>query len=108
MNTYALQVLLHFQSQSADDARFDAFLEDVRGVAERHGITLDEHQSMQLPGSAYSIRACDRCGHLTVNRDDVEDDIESMLPDFWFYVRRGGVSQNAAICDLCTPSLHAT
>ena len=69
MNTYAMQVLLHFQSQSIEDARFDALLEDLKGVAERHGVTLDDHQSMQLPGAEYSIRACDQCRHLTVNRD---------------------------------------
>jgi hypothetical protein len=108
MDTYALQVLLHFQSQSSDDARFEAFLDEVRVVAERHGVTLDEHQSMRLPGTAYSIKPCERCGHLTVDRDDVKGDIENVLPDFWFFVRRGAVSQRAAMCDLCGPSQRAT
>ena len=108
MNTYALQVLLHFQSERVDDERFDAFLEDVKSVADKHGIALDDHQSMQLPGAAYAIKPCDRCGHLTVNRGDVRGDIENVLADFWFYVRRGVVSRHAAMCELCSSWQRAT
>jgi hypothetical protein len=107
MHTYALQLVTHFQSAQADDERFDRFLEELSDLATRHGISLDEHQSMRLSGSDYRIRPCDACGHLTVNRADVTPDIENMLPDFWFYARRGAVDDVQSVCDLCIVSRPA-
>lgn len=101
MNTFAIQLVLHYQDASPDDTRFEAFLEDVRGVAKRHEISFDDHQSFRLSAEDYKIRPCDKCGHLTVNLEDVRDGIENMLPDFWFYIRRGKVTDNTAVCEVC-------
>ena len=108
MNTYAIQLVLHFQSNHSDDKRFEAFLVDVRSAAERHGISFDDYQSMQLSGSDYKIMACARCGHLTANREDLREGIENMLPDFWFYVRRGKMVERALVCELCSAASQAT
>ncbi len=101
MNTYVIQLLLHFQNTETNDKRFEEFLTEVRDLAEKHGITLDDYQSFCLSGEEYKIAPCTQCGHLTVNREDIRENIESMLPDFWFYVRRGKVSDNKSICELC-------
>ncbi len=101
MYTYAMQLVMHFQSAQPADDRFDGFLREVGDLAKRHGISLDEHQSMRLAESDYRIRPCDVCGHLTVNRADVTPDIENMLPDFWFYTRRGAVDNVRSVCELC-------
>lgn len=107
MYTYALQLVTHFQSARPDDERFDRFLEELGDLANRHGISLDEHQSMRLPERDYRIRPCDACGHLTVNHRDVSPDIENILPDFWFYARRGEVNDVHSICNHCTTSRPA-
>jgi len=101
VNTYAIQLLLHFQSERGDDTRLDDFIDDLKCLAAKHGITLDDHQSMRLRDSDYRIAACPSCGHLTVNRDDVDEAIEKMLPDFWFYIRRGTLAGGRVTCDRC-------
>jgi hypothetical protein len=102
MHTYAMQILLHFQSPESDEsARTENFLEAVRNLAQQHGISFDNFQSMGLPSDSYRIRNCDRCGDLTVNCEDVTDNIENMLPDFWFYVRRGVVDDQHSVCEIC-------
>ena len=53
------------------------------------------------PRSDYRIEACHRCGALTVDRQDLDDEITAMIPDFWFNVRRGTVDEVGLICDLC-------
>jgi hypothetical protein len=104
MHTYAMQILLHFQtSEPEDHERTESFLRAVRELAEQHGISFDDFQSMRLLSESYRIRRCDRCGDLTVNDADVEDDIETMLPDFWAYVRRGIVNERQSICNICSP-----
>jgi hypothetical protein len=104
MHTYAMQILLHFQSLDPEDhERTESFLNAVRELAKQHGISFDDFQSMRLLSESYRIRKCDRCGDLTVNDADVEDDIEAMLPDFWAYVRRGIVSEQQSICNICNP-----
>ena len=109
MHTYAMQVLLHFQSLGPEEhARTDNFLRAVRDLAQQHGISFDDYQSIRLLADSYRIRACDRCGDLTVNRDDVRDNIENMLPDFWFYVRRGVVDDRQSLCDVCRVAGEAT
>lgn len=104
MNTYAMQLLLHFQEVSESDGRFEAFLAELNTLAARFGISVDDYQSFRLRGSEYRIHPCAKCKHLTIAREDVRDGIENMLPDFWFYVRRGGLVQNELVCDLCSPS----
>jgi len=104
VNTYAMQLLLHYQAASTEDARWDGFLKDVRALAERHGLSVDDYQACRLNGEEYRIAPCAECGHLTVNCEDVRDGIEKMLPDFWFYVRRGHVGGGKAICELCVQS----
>ena len=108
MNTYAIQLELHFQSDRADDQRFDAFVDDVKALAARHGIDFGEFQSMRLRASDYTIKGCSACGHLTVDRKDVRPEAENMLPDFWFYVRRGDLSGTNLLCEHCTPHALAT
>lgn len=108
MNTYAIQLVFHYQDTSPDDTRFAGFLEDLRGVAERYGISFDDYQSFRLSGEDYKIRSCNQCGHLTVNRKDIRDGIENMLPDFWFYVRRGKVTDDIAVCEICEHSTSVT
>lgn len=108
MNTYVIQLVLHYQDSLPDETRFAGFLEDLRRVAERHGIAFDDYQSFQLSGEDYKIRPCNQCRHLTVNREDVTDGIENMLPDFWFYVRRGKVADNIAVCEFCERSANVT
>jgi hypothetical protein len=101
VNTYAIQLLLHFQSERGDDTRFDTFVEDLKLVAARHGIAFDDYQSMQLRGSDFMIQSCASCGHLTVRQQDVDGEDENILPDFWFYVRRGNLAGGRLTCDLC-------
>jgi hypothetical protein len=99
--THAMQVGLHFQSDREDDRRFDAFVEDLKVAAARHGVSLGELQSMRLPASEYRIAPCSACGHLTVNSADVADGIDSLLPDFWFHLRRGTLRADSITCELC-------
>lgn len=108
MNTYALQLVMYYQDASSDDVRFDNFLHDMQALARRHGITHGEHQSCCFNSEDYKIGPCKQCGHLTVNAGDVRDGIDNMLPDFWFYVHRGRVSEGEAICDYCEHSANAT
>ena len=108
MNTYAIQLELHFQSDRNDDDRFDAFVEEIKEVAARHSIAFGDYQSMQLPAAEYTIKPCARCQQLTVDRANVKPDDENMLPDFWFYVRRGNVVAGTLFCDLCRPLARAT
>ena len=109
MHTYAMQVLLHFQSAEREAfARTEAFLAEVRLLAQQHGIEFDDAQSMRLPSEGYRVRKCDRCGGLTVNTLDVSGDIENVLPDFWFFVRRGVVTEQEALCDVCRIANAAT
>lgn len=109
MHTYAMQILLHFQSLEAEDQeRTETFLNAVRELAKQHAISFDDFQSMRLPSESYRIRQCDRCGDLTVNDADVDDDIENMLPDFWAYVRRGVVNEGQSICNFCRAASATT
>lgn len=102
MHTYAIQALLHFQSIEPDEhSRVETFLAELRVLAQAHGMVFDDYQSMRLLSESYRIRNCDRCGDLTVNRNDVSDGIENMLPDFWNFARRGHVDEVSAICDIC-------
>jgi hypothetical protein len=102
MHTYAMQILLHFQSTESEEfGRTENFLAALRDLAQQHGITFDNFQSLRLLSDNYRIRNCDRCGDLTVNREDVSDNIENMLPDFWFYVRRGVVDDQHSVCEIC-------
>jgi hypothetical protein len=100
MNTYAIQHVLHYRDSSPEDRRFTAFLEDLRGLAELHRISFDEYQWFRLSGENYKIRPCKQCGPLAVNREDVRDGIDNMLPDYWFYVRRGKVTDNTAVYEM--------
>jgi hypothetical protein len=108
MNTYAIQLLLHFQTERTDDTRFEAFIDDLKLLAEKHEITYDDYQSMQLRSVDYNINPCVSCGNLTVNKIDVQAGDENMLPDFWFYVRRGNLLASGLTCDLCQPVVCAT
>jgi hypothetical protein len=101
MNTYAIQLMLYFQSERTDDNRFETFLDDLKLLAQRHSITFGDFESMQLPSADYKISACVSCGHLTVNRLDIGDGIENMLPNFWFYVHRGNLLTGGLTCDFC-------
>ena len=101
MHTYALQLVLHFQSRDPESTRTEAFVEAVRSLAAEHGISLDDYQSMRLSAENYRVKPCDRCSHLTVNRADVHEGIENMLPDFWFHVRRGSIDETTSLCELC-------
>jgi hypothetical protein len=103
-----MQILLHFQSSDAKDQRFDDFLSDFRALVDKHGIRFEDYQSVRLHEDDYRIRPCDRCGHLTVNRQDIEPSVENMLPDFWSYVRRGKVGSHIALCELCDRASNAT
>ena len=108
MNTYAIQVELHFQSAESDDSRFEGFVDELKRLAAKHGISFGEYQSMQLKATDYSISPCASCAHLTVDRSDIEPGDENMLPDFWFYVRRGTPVSGLLTCDLCEPIASAT
>ncbi len=102
MHTFALQLAFFAQSTDPDDARIDAFIGDVKEVAERRGITLCDSQSIRLLSRDFQLRPCDRCGALTVNASDLDSSVEKMLPDFWFSVRRGKVDESSSLCYLCT------
>lgn len=53
MHTYAMQVLLHFQSVDRQDfARTEALLAEVRRLAQQHGIEFDDAQSIRLPSES--------------------------------------------------------
>jgi len=108
MNTYAIQLELHFQSDRNDDKRFDAFVEEIKDVAARHSIAFGDYQSVQFPAAQYTIKACACCQHLTVDRANIKLHDENIVPDFWFYVRRGNVVEGTLLCDLCRPIARAT
>ncbi len=101
MNTYAIQLMLYFQSERTDDSRFEKFLKDLKLLSIQHDVTFGDFESMQLRSVDYKIKACASCGHLTVDRLDIEDGVENILPDFWFYVRRGSLLANGLTCDFC-------
>jgi len=101
MHTHVLQLLLHFQSDDSRIEKEEAFIRDVESLALKHGISFDDDQSMTLKSDEYHIAPCDKCGHLTIERGDIKDGIENMLPDFWFYIRKGSVSAVSATCELC-------
>jgi hypothetical protein len=96
-----MQLLLHFQDASHADKRFDRFLVELNQLAEKHGISVDDYQSMRLRQEEYRIEGCSSCGRLSVDRSQVSAEIENMLPDFWFYVQRATVVENELVCDLC-------
>jgi hypothetical protein len=108
LNTYAIQIELHFQSERTDDDRFDAFVAEVRSLAAKHGIDFGDYQSFQLRAADYRIAGCASCGHLTVDRAHIHPGIENMLPDFWFFVRRGSPVEGLLMCDSCRPRSIAT
>lgn len=101
MNTYAIQMMLFFQDVSTEDDRFEAFVEEVKLLAEKRGIEFGEYQSMMLLSENYRFAHCKRCSYLTVEKEDVDSEVESMLPDFWFYAHKGSVSNGEALCDEC-------
>jgi hypothetical protein len=94
--------------EAEDHERTEMFLAAVRKLAEQHGISFDDFQSMRLLSEGYRIRKCDRCGDLTVNAADVSEHIENMLPDFWAYVRRGVVNEQQSVCTICLSARAAT
>lgn len=108
MDTYAIQMMLFFQDDSSDDDRFEAFLDEVKRLAEQNEIEFGEYQSMRLPGRQYNIAHCNKCGYLTVNKDDVDSEAEDILPDFWFYAHKGVVSNGVALCDECKSTMPST
>lgn len=108
MNTYAIQIELHFQSESSDDRRFDTFVGDLKVLAEKHGISFGDYQSMHLGAADYTIKPCSSCGHLTVDHASVQPDDQNILPDFWFYIRRGNLAADVLTCDRCGPIARAT
>lgn len=89
-----------FQSESENDIRFEAFYEGLKELAIKHDISFADFQSICLKEYDYKILPCLKCGHLTVDRKDVTD--ENILPDFWFYVRRGKKKSEGLICVLCS------
>ena len=98
-----MQVLFQYQD-SEDDIeknKFDGFLEDVRLLAEKHGINFEQYESFRLNGSDYRIAPCDRCKDLTIEKDDIDDEVKEMVSFFWEYVREGKVNQNTALCQVC-------
>jgi hypothetical protein len=101
MYTHALQLMLYFQTENPESARADLFVEAVQLLAQKHGLTLGDHQSMRLGSDDYHIRACDRCAHLTIDQADIGEELTSMLPDFWFHLRRGSVNADASLCNIC-------
>lgn len=101
MNTYAAQVALCFQSESAEDRRLDKLFLELESLAAKHGIVVCDSQSMQLPGEMYPIAPCSRCGNLTVDANAVRAGDENMLPDFWFSLRRGSLSAGRLTCYVC-------
>ena len=107
MNTYAIQMMLFFQSFSSEDDRSEAFIEELMVLAGKHGIECGDHQSMMLPKEEFRVAKCKRCGYLTVNKEDIVPEAESILPDFWFYVHKGSVSNGETICDACALAISA-
>jgi hypothetical protein len=56
MNTYAIQLELHFQSDRTDDNRFDAFVEEIKVIAAKHRIAFGDYWSMRLGAADYTIK----------------------------------------------------
>ena len=103
MDTHAIQILLHYQTSETpdNDDRFEIFLEEVRKLAELHRIDFDQYESFVLPSSEYKIAPCRRCAHLTIDANNVNEDIKGMVPYFWEYVRPGILSEKELRCKEC-------
>jgi hypothetical protein len=101
MNTYAAQIALCFQSESAEDIRFEKFFLELETLAAKHGVVVCDSQSMRLPGAMYPIAPCSICGDLTVDANSVRAGDANMLPDFWFSLQRGTLSAGRLTCYLC-------
>jgi hypothetical protein len=108
MNTYAIQLELHFQSKRTDDRRFDTFVEELKVLAAKHGISFGDYQSMQLRSTDYTIGPCSLCGHLTIDHANLRPVDQNMLPDFWFYIRHGNLAADVLTCSSCGPIARAT
>jgi hypothetical protein len=57
MDTYAIQLELHFQSELTNDRRFDTFVEELTVLAAKHGISFGDYQSMQIRRTTLSGHA---------------------------------------------------
>ncbi len=103
LTTHAMQILLHYQD--SDDglgkSRFDLFIDDVRKLAEKHQITFEQYESFSLNGVEFRIAPCDRCKDLTVNKNDVSEEIKEMVSFFWEKIRIGEVTESKSLCQIC-------
>jgi len=102
-NTHAMQILLHQQSSQdgIEKHQFDEFLNDVRILAKKHDIEFAQYESFTLNGSDYHIAPCDRCKDLTIEKNDLDDEVKEMVSFFWEYIREGEVNDNTSLCQAC-------
>jgi hypothetical protein len=96
-----MQLLLHFQTAAADDGRFDTFLGEVKILAQKHGISVDDYRLMALPGSEDKVGPCAHCGYFTVNRADVSGEDANPRPNLLSLVRRGVLANGKFRCEYC-------
>ena len=103
LSTHAIQILLHYQDSNSDPEkpRFDQFLEDVLKLAEKHQINFEQYESFSLNGSKIRIAPCDRCKDLTVNKNDVSEEIKEMVSFFWETIKNGEVTESKSLCQIC-------
>ena len=103
LNTHAIQLLLQYQDSDSgiEKHKFDGFLEEVRVLAKKHGINFEQYESFSLPGSEYRIALCDRCKDLTIDEEDINGEIKEMVSFFWEHIRKGKVTKDSALCQIC-------
>lgn len=103
LNTHVMQILLHYQESKAgpEKPRFDEFLSEVRELADKHGIVFEQYESFSMNGTEIKIAPCDRCEDLTVNKEDLSEEIKDIVSFFWEAIRVGEVTKSKSLCQVC-------
>jgi len=107
LDTHVIQLILYSQVHGIDHDVDDLsnFIEDVRKLANRHNINLEEYETIGLPNSEYKIRPCDRCRELTIDHEDLSKELLETIPRFLERIRKGKISEHSAICQTCETAL---
>ena len=111
MNTHLVSILLHWQSESIDQAQnFNELLEEIRVLIEKRGFIFAEHELLSLPGIEYPASPCSRCGYLTIGWVPTPEDLQEggMLSRFETVLHQGTIISGAMLCCECQDYLRNT
>ena len=96
------------QDGQLDEARLNALYNDLAIVFEKRGIKLEAYEAAPFPIEKLSIRRCEDCRQLMVNRDmnpakfdgcDHFGDLDMLCLD-------GGTYEGRELCEDCLPVTH--